>query len=218
MLFRDSFFQVFFYNISSRPFKYGTDGSKPSFTHWAPGEPNNWNGDNENCIWANYRYESIFYYMDQWVDVNCWSPAQVVCQERRSKKAKDVEVTHEGKRYIIKLSQSGNLTEAQKICAEEGMIVFQPVDNSTSSAIIAQATKLGLNRIWLNIKRKDSESPFKYLSNNEELVWEDWAKHEPNNHDGQGEFCVQTHWHGPWQTQWMDIVCSSDGTIVCQQN
>ena len=62
--------------------------------------------------------------MDQWVDVNCNTPAQVVCQERRSKIAQDVEVVHGGKKYIIKLSQSGNLTEAQGICAAEDMIIF----------------------------------------------------------------------------------------------
>ena len=159
--------------------------------------------------------------MDQWVDVNCNSPAQVVCQERRSKVAKDVEVVHEGKKYIIKLSHSGNFTEAQGICAAEnkGMIIFQPRDNQTTSAILTQAIDLGLSRIWLNIRRKNATSPFKYLTNddNEELLWNDWAQYEPNNHEDKGEFCVQTHWHGPWQSQWMDSVCSSDGNIVCQQ-
>ena len=155
--------------------------------------------------------------MDQWVDVNCNTPAQVVCQERRSKIAQDVEVVHGGKKYIIKLSQSGNLTEAQGICAAEDMIIFQPTDNQTSSVILTQAIDLGLSRIWLNIRRKNAQSPFKYLTNNEELIWQDWAQYEPNNHEDKGEFCVQTHWHGPWQSEWMDSVCSSDGNIVCQQ-
>ena len=212
---------VYWVNIQredpTKAFKSGTDGSKPSYTNWAPGEPNNWNNGNENCVWANFRYESIFYYADQWVDVNCNSPAQVVCQEQRDKVAQDVEISLGGKKYVFKMSQTGNLTQAQKICADEDKIVFQPMENQTSSAILTQATDLGLSRIWLNIRRKDAESPFRYLTNNETLVWEDWAPHEPNDHAGQGEFCVMTHWNSPWKKLWMDVKCSTDGNIVCQQ-
>ena len=47
----------------TQSFKYDADdddeASKASFTKWAPSEPNNWNNDNENCVWANYRHASI---------------------------------------------------------------------------------------------------------------------------------------------------------------
>ena len=141
-----------------------------------------------------------------------------MCQEKEFLRAiaEDIEFTHFNKQYILKLSQSGSMEDAKTICKNQDMVLFEPRNSSTYDFVIEKAIDKGMSKIWLNIGRDDPESPFKYFSDNSSLAWKNWARYEPNNHEGKGENCVQTHWHGPWQSQWMDVVCVNDGTIICQ--
>ena len=133
--------------------------------------------------------------------------------------AKNVEFSHEGIEYKLLPSKSGTMEKAKNTCAGYDMIVYEPRNSSSYDFVIRKALDQGMSRIWLNMGREDPDSPFHYLSDKSEpLQWKNWATYEPNNHENQGENCVQTHWHLPWQTLWMDIVCVSDGNIVCQSN
>ena len=38
-----------------RVFKYGSDETEITWENWMPGEPNNWENGNENCVMANFK-------------------------------------------------------------------------------------------------------------------------------------------------------------------
>ena len=64
---------------------------------------------------------------------------------------------HGGKKFVIKPSKSGNFSEASKICEAEGMMLFEPRDNGTFSAVHVKAREAGQDLIWLNIGRDNPD-------------------------------------------------------------
>ena len=65
----------------------------------------------------------------------------------------DIIEMHEGNKFVIKPSKSGSFSRAKEICESEGMMVFEPRDNGTFSAVHEKAKAAGQDLIWLNIGR-----------------------------------------------------------------
>ena len=53
-----------------------SDGSLPTFTDWSPGEPNNFNGNDEGC--ANYHTNG------KWNDVSCSAKKDLACEKGKT--------------------------------------------------------------------------------------------------------------------------------------
>ena len=70
-----------------------------------------------------------------------------------------MEVTLEGRKFIIKPSMSGNMTEAQGICKESGLQLFEPRDVDTFLAVYKVAKDAGLDQVWMNVMRATSKDP-----------------------------------------------------------
>ena len=71
----------------------------------------------------------------------------------------DMEVTFKGRKFVIKPSMSGNMTEAQDICKESGLQVFEPRDMDTFNAVYKVAKDARLDQVWMNIMRATSKDP-----------------------------------------------------------
>ena len=72
----------------------------------------------------------------------------------------DMEVTFKGRKFVIKPSMSGNMTEAQEICKESGLQVFEPRDMDTFNAVYKVAKDARrLDQVWMNIMRTTSKDP-----------------------------------------------------------
>ena len=71
----------------------------------------------------------------------------------------DIEVTFEGRKFIIKPSMSGNMTEAQGICKQSGLQLFEPRDVDTFLAVYKVAKDAGLDQVWMNVMRATSKDP-----------------------------------------------------------
>ena len=72
----------------------------------------------------------------------------------------DIPVSFEGKKFTIKPSRSGNMSEVQDICKESGLRLFEPRDEATYTAVYEVAKEEArLDQIWLNVKRETSRDP-----------------------------------------------------------
>ena len=69
----------------------------------------------------------------------------------------DIEVTHNGRKYSIKPSRSGNFTEVKRLCEGGGQMLFEPRDEATWEAVYAKAREAGQTLIWLGIQQDDRE-------------------------------------------------------------
>lgn len=78
-----SVFDIFFDSVWKRPFKTWQDGTRLSYKHWAPGEPNNHgtDGEQESCV---EQFESA-----DWNDVACRKGRFFVCNYRGKDRRKD---------------------------------------------------------------------------------------------------------------------------------
>ena len=56
-------------------------------------------------------------------------------------------------------SKSGNFTEAQNICKNKGLQLFEPRNEATYEAVYKAAMEVRIDRIWVNIIRATSEEP-----------------------------------------------------------
>ena len=68
-----------------------------------------------------------------------------------------MEVTFKGRKFVIKPSMSGNMTEAQEICKESGLQLFEPRDMDTFNAVYKVAKDARLDQVWMNIMRTTSK-------------------------------------------------------------
>ena len=200
----------------SRDWKYVGDGNDVSWFNWQPGEPNNFMLGDEKCAIANFEWFVDF--EENWADAPCDHWAQVVCQDTKAvTPAANVEVEHNGKTYTLMPSKSGNFEEVTKICGDLDLMMFEPRNQAEYDAVYAEAKALGMDMIYLNIQRENPESKFKFLSDNTEIDWNNWASGEPNNHEGKGENCVTSHFWSYFKGQWVDVLCSNVGQVICQQ-
>ena len=112
-----------------------------------------------------------------WFDVNCDAEGLgVICQDKAMEPAKgnirslvlltdpqkkfiqDIDVTHNGTRYTIKPSRSGDFNEVKRLCEAEGQMLFEPRDEATWEAVYAKAREAGQTLIWLGIQQQKGEA------------------------------------------------------------
>ena len=61
-------------------FKYGSNDKNITWANWQENEPNNYGGQDENCVGTNLVQYKWRY---KWFDVNCNSHLAVVCQKNQ---------------------------------------------------------------------------------------------------------------------------------------
>lgn len=201
-------------NPKTTVFKYGTDGTEITWNNWNPWEPNNIGGY-ENCAAA----ANWGYFAGMWYDVNCDTEGiGVICQEKALEPAKDIEVTHNGKKYSIKPSRSGNFTEVKQLCEDSGQMLFEPREEAAWEAVYARARESGQTLIWLGIQQQEGGDSEKcvYVSDGAELAWPPDFKcpKTPAVHKLEG--CVMSHSFERMWGVWGNFRCERNGQVICQ--
>jgi hypothetical protein len=177
-------------------------GATSTYTNWALGEPNNGNGSNEDCVYAEAG--------GGWNDTPCSDTYPAVCECEPGYHAPAVpacmsgsatgwtEVT--GRRYKLRAASSTWMA-AETACASSGATLFVPSDSFEDTQVSAALT-VGL--AWIGLS--SAGSAFTWV-NGAPLAYTDWGDGEP----AAGSGCAMM-----FEQPWYSEPCSSTEPAVCE--
>uniref|UniRef100_A0A096MA02 C-type lectin domain-containing protein n=1 Tax=Poecilia formosa TaxID=48698 RepID=A0A096MA02_POEFO len=198
------------------------DNSPLTYTHWAPGEPNNANGE-EQCVQMN-RHQG------GWNDANCGrAGAGYVCKKFPGDvhthppptqpwegncpagwmRFKDKCFMFKGKKDDIK----ANWSHARSWCRDQGG-ELAIIDNQYENDFVASYLKDLELPTWIGLSDLLVENQYAWSDGASPVLYTNWNEHEPNNAGGT-EHCVAMT-HGTLATgKWNDDACHKDHSFVC---
>ncbi|XP_023194031.1 macrophage mannose receptor 1-like [Xiphophorus maculatus] len=198
------------------------DLSPLTYTHWAPGEPNNANGE-EQCVQMN-RHQG------GWNDANCGrAGAGYVCKKFPGDvhtpppptqpwegncpagwmRFKDKCFMFKGKKDDIK----ANWSYARSWCKDQGG-ELAIIDNQYENDFVASYLKDLQLPSWIGLSDLLVENQYAWSDGVSPVLYTNWNEHEPNNAGG-AEHCVAMT-HGTLATgKWNDDACHRNHSFVC---
>ncbi|KAK5617685.1 hypothetical protein CRENBAI_001663 [Crenichthys baileyi] len=198
------------------------DLSPVTYTRWAPGEPNNANGE-EQCVQMN-RHQG------GWNDANCGrAGAGYVCKKFPGDvhtpppptqpwegncpagwlRFKDKCFMFKGKKDEIK----ANWSHARSWCKDQGG-ELAIIDNQYENDFVASYLKDLELPTWIGLSDLLVENQYAWSDGFSPVLYTNWNEHEPNNAGG-AEHCVALT-HGTHTTgKWNDDACHKHHSFVC---
>ena len=197
-------------------------GGSRVYTNWAPGEPNQYQGSNEDC--AVTRRDT-----GQWNDVPCLLHAfGSVCKIPDGPPA-DQGNTEEldGYRYTYYATATTSWTTAQTTCRRRGGDLVQITSDDEEAFIKAKVLQGGKQMVWTGCTDSAAEGKWMWGDGTSCLPEDDghysnWHDGEPNSWpDGKGnEDCTVLLWNTydfEGDGQWFDVPCDLNGDDAPKQ-
>ncbi|KAJ8338949.1 hypothetical protein SKAU_G00357350 [Synaphobranchus kaupii] len=201
------------------------DLSPVTYVHWASGEPNNANGE-EQCV-QMYRYPGT------WNDVNCGrDTAGYVCKKlpgdihpRPTPTPQWTGNCPEGwklfgnKCYLFKGDHKNenefraNWTFAKDWCrTQKGDLVV--IDSPYENDFVASYLEDLVMPVWIGLSDIIHEGKFAWIDGSP-VKYTNWAEKEPNNNGDQGEHCASMSHSILVTGRWNDDKCHESRGWVC---
>ncbi|RVE65935.1 hypothetical protein OJAV_G00121150 [Oryzias javanicus] len=198
------------------------DSSPVTYTHWAPGEPNNANGE-EQCVQIN-RHQG------GWNDANCGrAGAGYVCKKRPG----DVHtlppptqpwegncpagwLRFQNKCFLFKGKKNdiqGNWSFARSWCREQGG-ELAIIDNQYENDFVASYLKDLEHAAWIGLSDLLAENQYAWSDGVSPVLYTHWDTNEPNNVGG-AEHCVIMNHNMLTSGKWNDDACHKNHSFVC---
>ncbi|XP_024917706.1 macrophage mannose receptor 1 isoform X1 [Cynoglossus semilaevis] len=208
------------FGIASAQYMW-VDQSPVTYTHWASGEPNNANGE-EQCVQFN-RHQG------GWNDANCGRTAGYLCKKFPG----DIHTTpaptqpwqgycpagwlrFRNKCFIFKGKKNdlkANWTYARSWCQEQGGELAVIDDQYENDFVASYLRDLELPT-WIGLSDLLNENQYTWSDGVSPVLYTNWNQNEPNNAGG-AEDCVAMA-HGPLVTgKWNDDACHKEHSFVC---
>ncbi|XP_007252805.3 macrophage mannose receptor 1 [Astyanax mexicanus] len=200
------------------------DLSPITYVHWAPGEPNNANGE-EQCVQMN-RYPGT------WNDANCGrATAGYVCKKLPGEHHTPPPPTQpwegncpEGwmrfhnKCYLFKGNHynneiKANWSYARDWCrSQQGDLAV--IDDINENDFVASYLRDMIHPVWIGLSDVLHEDKFAWSDGVSPVLFTNWAEKEPNNNDGK-EHCVSINHNHLLTGRWNDENCNEERGWVC---
>lgn len=203
------------------------DGSPTTYVNWAPGEPNNANGE-EQCV-------QMKRYPGTWNDVNCGrATAGYVCKKYPGQDHTPPPPTPAwtgycpkdwllfgSKCFLFKGNHKNekefmaNWTAARSWCkANGGELAI--IDSRAENEFVASYLRDLVLPVWIGLSDRLHEGKFAWSDGVSPVRYTNWAEKEPNNNAGREHCAAMTHSHLQ-AGRWNDDDCNQERGWVCYQ-
>ncbi|XP_063953416.1 macrophage mannose receptor 1-like isoform X1 [Lytechinus pictus] len=191
-----------------------SDGTPVDYTYWNIGEPNNYNGNNEDCV--------EMFNNGAWNDIDCSSTIPSICKLKKENLPPTDqpitpsgcnlgEVAYGGSCYMA-VTTPMSWTDAQNDCSNKGGNLVSIADRFEQSVV---SSLLGLQDgtlFWIGLND---------LGNYGEYAWSDmtaitfthWDVGQPDDSNG---YCVASS-SGSAAGLWRNIQCDSESKYICER-
>ncbi|XP_049459415.1 macrophage mannose receptor 1 [Epinephelus fuscoguttatus] len=200
------------------------DMSPVTYTHWAPGEPNNANGE-EQCVQMN-RHQG------GWNDANCGrAAAGYVCKKFPGDTHTHPPPTQpwvghcpagwmifknkcfmfKGKKNDIK----GSWKFARNWCKDQGG-QLAVIDNQYENDFVSSYQRDLELPTWIGLSDKVAENQYAWSDGVSPVLYTNWNDNEPNNAGGT-EHCVAMTNSYVMSSKWNDDACHKNYSFACSR-
>jgi hypothetical protein len=175
--------------------------------NWAPGEPNNYGG-NENC-------GELYPSSGEWNDIPCDATRPYLC-EKRAGQGGALRCTGTSFRagaieYCYERGRAVTWDEAERACkAQGGTLASLGTRREIDAFRAAAASRLGSHHAWIGFTDEGHEGRWTTVTGRP-IGWSRWRPGEPNNAGGN-ENCAE------WYLEdmgWNDIPCDLAHVGIC---
>merc|ERR1711963_1023039 len=180
------------------------DGQSVGYSHWMPGQPDNYHGV-EHCVsWYNINPPASYATPDTWNDEQCDKQLPYVCQGGGSQGTNNPPASSSGPLKYTFHSEAVSYSDAQQRCSAAGHRLAMPETEQQWQALVAAKT-ITANGIWLGM---------------DVSRWSKWMPGQPDNYHGN-DHCGSWYTQNPpasWATvnTWDDEKCDKLLPYVCQ--
>ncbi|XP_026210056.1 LOW QUALITY PROTEIN: macrophage mannose receptor 1 [Anabas testudineus] len=198
------------------------DFSPVTYTHWAAGEPNNANGE-EQCVQMN-RYQG------GWNDANCGrAGAGYVCKKLPGDihtpppptqpwegNCPEGWMRFKDKCYIFKGKKDdimGNWDYARSWCKDQGG-ELAVIDDQYENDFVSSYLRDLQHSTWIGLSDRNEENQYTWSDGVSPVLYTNWNDKEPNNADGAEDCVAMTHNHLV-TGKWNDDACHKNHSFVC---
>eukprot|EP00054_Salpingoeca_dolichothecata_P012713 m.70479 g.70479 ORF g.70479 m.70479 type:complete len:387 (-) comp20086_c0_seq1:63-1223(-) len=172
--------------------QYVWDSNVPKkYAPYAPGEPNNWKG-NEDC-------SSIYHtgrYSYQWNDDSCTVPLPVICSI-----------------YIFASPQPMPQAMMVNYCRSKNAKPLAQIHRDFNEAAAAACKRVNAHKCWLTLNDIATEGKYEW-GTGAPRGYRNYALGEPNNWGGN-EDCTTIYSEGRYQGKWNDDSCKARFPALC---
>nr|XP_020476711.1 macrophage mannose receptor 1-like isoform X2 [Monopterus albus] len=200
------------------------DGSPIMYTHWAGGEPNDANGE-EQCVQMN-RHQG------GWNDANCGrAEAGYVCKKFPGDVHTPPPPTQpwegncpagwmlfKNKCFLFKGKSNefrANWSYARSWCREQGGDLAV-IDNQYENDFVSSYLRELHYPTWIGLSDLVEENQYAWSDGVSPVLYTNWNENEPNNAGGTENCVAITHNHHV-TGMWNDDACHKDQSFVCSR-
>ncbi|TRY84221.1 hypothetical protein DNTS_026642 [Danionella cerebrum] len=202
------------------------DMSPVTYVHWAPGEPNDANGE-EQCVQMNR-------YPGSWNDANCGrATAGYVCKKYPGSdhtappptapwegNCPEGWLKFQNKCFLIQgkhrksTELAMNWTSARDWCRKKDADLAV-IDSLSENDMVSSYLRDVLGPVWIGLSDSLHEGRFAW-SNGAPVLFTNWADKEPNNADGK-EHCTSVTHYAVVSGRWNDENCDHERGWICSR-
>eukprot|EP00746_Dinoflagellata_sp_MGD_P015680 gnl/MRDRNA2_/MRDRNA2_134945_c0_seq1.p1 gnl/MRDRNA2_/MRDRNA2_134945_c0~~gnl/MRDRNA2_/MRDRNA2_134945_c0_seq1.p1 ORF type:complete len:790 (-),score=115.93 gnl/MRDRNA2_/MRDRNA2_134945_c0_seq1:108-2477(-) len=216
---------------------FWADGTKLAYENWSPGEPNNYDGEDENVVIMNQKFHWDFVDPDappdlpEWVD-GTWYDApenfnlpQPICEyDQVDHQCEPGWVMWQDSCYLL-IEKSVPYGEAVQLCDDHAQSKLVSITSFEENLIVQKLC--GKRICWLGL-REDPHSEVWRWTDGTKPTYANWHPGEPNNLDMTDEKVAMMHfsWNvvkrtlkGEWaRGEWFDVPAIFDQpNSICEK-
>ncbi|XP_030828520.1 C-type mannose receptor 2-like [Strongylocentrotus purpuratus] len=190
------------------------DGTTPSFTNWAPNEPNNNDGIGEDCVEMRVGGD--------WNDEQCRAANAFVCSKGYEEiPLCDIKAGWEafGDKCYLWVSDTKNIADATSYCTMmEGYVISI---NSADEQTFATSMQLRYANIqyWIGLSDQDNRGTFTWQDGTDTQSYSHWNtdENEPDSNVYPACGMIQGMVQGPNPDLWSVDECSVKKRFICEK-
>ncbi|XP_072304766.1 macrophage mannose receptor 1-like [Eucyclogobius newberryi] len=195
------------------------DISPVSYTHWAPGEPNNAAGE-EQCVQMN---------QGGWSEANCVQTGGYVCKKQLpgdnhtpppATQPREGNCpggwNHVNNKCFLFDDIQANWSYAQSWCKEHGGDLAV-IDNQYENDYVSNFSMDFALPIWIGLSDLLVENQYAWSDRVSPVLYTNWNDEEPNNAGG-AERCVALTYNRLFGGKWNVDACHKDQHFMCSRN
>ncbi|GFN86604.1 C-type mannose receptor 2 [Plakobranchus ocellatus] len=217
---------------SGKKFYWLDETKEITYSNWATGYPQTVDKNGKDCVIMGGQGDG------KWTIVSCISPISFFCERKPTCDAVGVDTLAlfhalfsadgtcpvgwvKSPTSCIKLyDDKRRWQDARTTCQQDGGDLVRVHDDCMSKLIEEKIKSRPTDDIfWIGLNDQNEEGKWKWLDDDEPVIYKNWAPGQPSNHQvsghKKGQDCAEIGSHK--KTQWNDQDCTKAHKFICEK-
>ncbi|GFN79590.1 C-type mannose receptor 2 [Plakobranchus ocellatus] len=203
---------------SEKKFYWLDETIEITYTNWSPSNPRDLSFNGGHCVGMGSNGAG------QWTTFDCSDKKPFLCERKPTCRVVDGTCPAgwvKSPTSCIKLYNDERLwQDARTACQQDGGDLVKVQDDCMSKSIEEQIkSRPADDNFWIGLSDQIKEGTWRWLDDDEAVIYKNWAPGQPNNHQvsghKRGQDCVEIGSHK--KAQWNDQDCNVAYKFICEK-